>query len=246
MGGRESDAGPGTFKALSELTVFDLSHPVSTVMPIWPGDPPVEFDVWSTIERDRYFLRRFLLGEHSGTHLTAPASFIDGGKTVDQYLPGELVHPTVVIDVRDHCRNNPEFALTTSLLLEWESGHGTIPPGCLALLLTGWSGRWSEPGDYLGADLQGGVHFPGFGLGAAEVLVKERSVAGLGTDTAGVEPGVDESFSVSELALSRELIVLENLVNLDKLPSTGATVVIGILKLVGGSGSPSCVMALVP
>ncbi len=186
------------------------------------------------------------MGEHSGTHLTAPASFFRDGKTVDQYLPADLVRPAVVIDVRDRCRDNPDFALESSHLSEWESLHGRIPPDSLVLLLTGWSKRWSEPVEYLGTDPQGGLHFPGFGLHAAEMLITERSVGGLGTDTAGVEPGVDQGFSVSRLALSRDLIVLENLNRLEVLTPTGSTVVIGALKLVGGSGSPAAVTALIP
>jgi kynurenine formamidase len=39
--------------------------------------------------------------------------------------------------------------------------------------------------------------------------------------------------------------VLENLTNLDQLPATKITLIIGILKLTGGSGSPVSVLALI-
>ena len=85
-----------------------------------------------------------------------------------------------------------------------------------------------------------------FGLESAEILLTGRGVAGLGIDTAGAEPGSDTSFSVSRLALESRLIVLENLRNLDLLPATGTLVVIGLLRLEGGSGCPASVTALVP
>ena len=39
---------------------------------------------------------------------------------------------------------------------------------------------------------------------------------------------------------------LTQLANLDKLPITGALIVVAPLKLVGGTGSPSRVLAFVP
>lgn len=225
---------------------MSLSHPLSPGIPRWPGDPAVEFEGWAEIARDGYYLRRLAMSEHAGTHLTAPASFYPKGRTVDEFPAEELVRHAAVIDVRDQCRNNRDYALTPEDLAIWESVHGEVPAGSLALLHTGWSERWPNPADYLGTDTDGGVRFPGFGLEAAAMLVNERGAAGLGTDTAGVEPGADATFAVSRLVLSQPRIVLENLTNLHRLPPTGAVLVIGLLPLVGGSGSPAAVTAFMP
>ena len=215
-------------------------------MPLWPGDPPPEFKDWATIARDGYYLRRFSLSEHAGTHLTAPASFYPDGRTVDQYAPKELVKPAVVIDIRQHSQANPDYALTHDDVAAWESRHGPVPANSIALLLTGWAERWNNPAAYLGADADGNLHFPGFGPDAAALLVNQRGVAGLGTDTAGIEPGADSTFAVSRMVLSQPRIVLENLANLHQLPPTGAVLVIGLLRLEGGSGSPAAVTAFIP
>ena len=215
-------------------------------MPLWPGDPPTEFQAWASLDRDGYNLRRFAMSEHGGTHLTAPASFHPGGRTVDAYPPGELVRPAVVIDARPQCRANTGYALTAADVTEWESRHGQVPAGSIALLLTGWAERWSNPAHYLGADANGALHFPGFSQDAAALLVNERGVAGLGTDTAGLEPGTDSTYTVSRLVLARPRIALENLANLHRLPPTGTMLVIGILRLTGGRGSPAAVTAFIP
>ena len=215
-------------------------------MPLWPGDPPPEFEPWAAIARDGYYLRRFSLCEHAGTHLTAPASFYPNGRTVDQYTPEELVKPAVVIDARQQCQTNPDYALTPDDVTAWESRHGPVPSDSIALLLTGWADHWNNPDTYLGTDANGRLHFPGYGPDAAALLVNQRGVPGLGTDTADIEPGNDGSFAVSKLVLSQPRIVLENLANLHQLPPTGAVLVIGLLRLESGSGSPAAVTALVP
>jgi len=46
--------------------------------------------------------------------------------------------------------------------------------------------------------------------------------------------------------LENRLIVLENLTNLDVLRPTGALLVVGLLRLEGGSSGPASVTALVP
>ena len=232
--------------AFPQRQIVDLSHPVSPRIPRWPGDPPTEFTPWANLSRDGYYLRRFSMSEHGGTHLTAPASYYPDGRTADRYTATELVKPAAVLDLRPQCQANPDYALTPADLLAWESRHGPVPPGAIALLLTGWAERWDHPAAYLGADADGNPHFPGFGLDATELLLNQRAAAGLGTDTAGVEPGVDTGLTVSRLALSQPRIILENLANLHRLPATGAVLVIGLLRLSGGSGAPAAVTAFLP
>ena len=215
-------------------------------MPVWPGDPVPHFEEWADIAGDGYFLRRFSLSEHAGTHLTAPATFYPDGRTVDEYRPEELLKPAAVIDVRDSCEGNADYSLTVDDLLAWESIYGPFPEGSIALLFSGWSRKWHSPSAYLGTGEDGQLHFPGFGVDVASILIEDRRAAGLGTDTAGLEPGMDDSFSVSRLLLAQPRIALENLANLEQLPPTGSTILIGVLRLVGGSGSPAAVTALLP
>ena len=70
---------------LHSYRIIDLSHALSPETPVWPGDPAIDFETVADLERDGFFLRRFSLGEHTGTHLNAPASFHAGGATIDQY-----------------------------------------------------------------------------------------------------------------------------------------------------------------
>ncbi len=202
------------------------------------------------IEQEGYNLRRFAMGEHTGTHLSAPSCFYADGPTIDAYAPGSLVVPAEVIDLRQNALGHPDYACSRRDLREWEAGHGRIPGGSVVLALTGWGEKWGDPaeylGEYLGQKAGPGLHFPGFGIDAARFLLEQRGIAGLGIDTHGVDPGQDSSFAVSKLLLEQPRIVLANLNGLDQLPPTGTMLVIGILRLRGGSGSPASVIALIP
>ena len=233
--------------------VVDLSHVIHPGIPRWPGDPPVAFESVAELEKNGWYLRRFSMGEHSGTHLNAPNSFQAEGGSIDSYSAASLVVPAIVIDVRDRTSANLDYALPIAEVLAWEWRHGFVSAGSVVLLYTGWQAKWHDPAAFLGQDRDGGLHFPGFGADTARFLLDERSIAGIGIDTYGVDPGQDSTFAINRLLggygrsqRQQPRIVLENLANLDQLPPTGATLVIGILRLKGGAGSPVSVLAFVP
>ena len=226
--------------------VIDLSHSLHPNVPRWPGDPAPEYADVATLKVDGFYLRRFSMGEHTGTHVNAPAGFHSGGASIDQYPPESLVAPAIVLDVRQRAEVNPDYLLGVDVLLDWEREHGKIPAGSLALLHTGWQEKWDDPPEYLGDGGDGALHFPGFGVQALGMLLTQRGAVGIGIDTHGVDGGKDTAFTVNRKTLDRQRIVIENLCNLDRLPPIGATLVIGILRLVGGSGSPASVLAFVP
>ena len=231
-------------KSIVYRRVVDLSHPIRPGIPIWPGDPAVEFDVVAEPGRDGYFLRRFSMGEHSGTHLSSPAALYDAASGPDGLPAASLVVPAIVIDVSGPVTENPDYVLTPADVAQWEGRHSPVPPSSLVLLSTGWQRYWDDPQRFFNAGGDGRMHTPGFGLEAARFLLEQRNAAGLGIDTHGVDAGADTGLSVSRMALARPALVLECLNNLHRLPPAGATVIVGRLPLAGGSGSPASVLAL--
>ncbi|HVL00932.1 MAG TPA: cyclase family protein [Dongiaceae bacterium] len=226
--------------------VIDLSHTITTDIPLWPGDPPVEFENVANIEEHGYFLRRFSIGEHSATHMNAPNTFYSDGKSIDGYAPQSLVKPAVVIDVRQKTAQNADYVITVDDIKAWEHQHGRIKRDSVVLFYTGWQERWHSPQQFFNADEQGGLHFPGIGGDASKFLLERRSAAGVGIDTHGVDAGQDTAYATNLQVLAANGIVLECLTRLDQLPPKGTTLVIGLLRLQGGSGSPVSVMAFVP
>ena len=205
----------------------------------------MEFETVASRDQEGYHLRRFSLGEHSGTHICAPSGYYPEGATIDDYAAESLIVPAVLIDAHRQAAANRDYTLSREDLLSWENGHGPVPAGALLLMYTAWPDKWEDPAAYLGQDT-GGLHFPGLGFAAVRFLLEERGIAGVGVDTPGVDSGQDEALSVSRLVLEQPRILLENLTNLHRLPATGVTLVIGILRLKGGSGSPASVLAFIP
>jgi kynurenine formamidase len=237
---------PVSQKTISYGHVVDLSHVIATNIPLWPGDPAVEFQTVASIDTDGYFLRKFTIGEHSATHMNAPASFMAGGATIDAYPQSSLVVPAVVIDVRCETEKNPDYQFSKQDLLKWESVHGQVPAGSLVLLYTGWQEKWNNPVAFFNQDASGGLHFPGFGSAVTKFLLQHRHIAGVGIDTHGADPGQDTTYATNNQVLANGGIVLECVNNLDKIPATGSTLVLGMLRLKGGSGTPLSITALAP
>jgi len=226
--------------------VVDLSHTIDTTSPQWPGDPPIEFEATSHIAKHGFYLRKLSMGEHSATHMNAPNSFHKTGIAIDAYSPESLIAPAVVIDIRDKTVNNPNYTLSLNDIQAWEHTHDLIAAHSVVILFTGWQNKWNNPLAYFNEDAYGDMHFPGFSIAATTFLLEERNIAGIGIDTHGVDPGQNKSFAINTLVLAEPRIVLENLTHLDQLPAKGTTLVLGILRLHNGSGSPLAVTALIP
>jgi len=239
------DPRPAPARRLRFDRVISLSHVLSPGIPRWPGDPEVAVDVVTSHADGGYLLHRISLGEHSGTHVDAPRAFDPAGAPVDAIPPDSLVAPAVVVDVRQQAAADPDYVLTRMDLDAWEEAHGRVAPGALVLLWSGWAERWEDPAAFLGTDAAGVLHFPGFGAEAARWLVAERRIGGLGTDTHGVDPGPSRTWDAARVVLAASGLVIENLARLDQLPPVGATLVVGLLRIAGGGGSPATVLALV-
>ncbi len=61
----------------------DVTYPISTDMPVWPGQPDIELRALSTIEKPGDANVSFLgMSVHCGTHLDAPGHYIGGDDDV--------------------------------------------------------------------------------------------------------------------------------------------------------------------
>ena len=226
--------------------VVDMTYAINDQLPAWPGDDRTfEAKVVATPEKDGYFARSFWTLEHYGTHLDAPAHFPGGKQYLDQIPVAHFFGPAVVIDVRDEVSKDPDYRLRVMRVEKWEALHGRIPAGAIVLLRTGWSSRWPDQTHYRNMDASGVMHFPGYSVEAAKLLI-ERGAVGLGIDTLSIDYGPSKDFEVHRTDLPAGLYNLENLANLDQLPDAGAFLIAAPIKLEGGSGGPVRVFALLP
>ena len=222
------------------LRVVDLAQPLSPATAVWPGMDALSARTTDTYADGGSFARDLTFGEHTGTHLDAPAHFAEGGATVDGIPAGDLVCEAVVLDIREACAADPDYVLSAADVLEHEAAHGAIPARCGRARL-----HRLERLPRRRRALCGDLRFPGVSGEAARLLV-ERGVAGLGIDTLGVDPGNSTDFAAHNTTLPAGLWHLEGLVNLELLPARGALLAVGAPLLVGGSGVPARPLALLP
>lgn len=226
--------------------LVDLTDVLGPETILWPGAPALEIVEAVTHEAGGYHARIFTTFEHAGTHFDAPEHFVAGGADTASISIDDLVLPAVVIDITDKAAAHPNAVIEVADIEAFEAEHGTIPAGSVALLRSGWADRKTDALSYAGSEGTEDLKFPGFGVEASRVLV-ERGVVGLGVDTLGIDPGDQPGFPVHrDVSHPAGLWHLENLINLDQLPATGAVVAVGVPRIAGGTGFPTRVFAFVP
>ncbi|WP_431816167.1 cyclase family protein [Gordonia jacobaea] len=240
------------------VTVLDLTTPLSSETPalVLP-DPFVNLIDFSLEEVSAYnepgpFWRHNNIhtGEHIGTHLDAPIHWISGrdGHDVSQIPVERLIGPAAVIDLTDKVATDPDYLLSVADVEDWEAANGTLPAGAWLLLRTGWETRGGSQAEFLNVD-DTGSHTPGVSVECAEWLATQRPITGLGVETVGVDAGMaggfEPAFPVHYHFLGNDKYGVTSLRNLGRLPATGAVIVVAPLPIVGGTGSPARVLALV-
>lgn len=204
--------------------LVDLSHVVRADVPHPPGEPATRL-----YHDQAGALTHVTLGTQTGSLVQMVAVPGSDPAHLEALSPRDLVLPAVVLDMRDQAQDQPGFELLPSAILAWERDHGRVPAGALVLLVTGWDVRWGAAADYLDDP-------PRFSQAALELLVDQRGVAALGIDGPALTFMPKTGFT----------LLLKNLTSLEQLPPTGATVVIGALRLQAATHAPARVIALVP
>lgn len=236
----------GSPRSVAFRHIVDLTHPLSPEFPVFPAFQPMRVQTKVTIEDDGFFARTWEVGEHTGTHMDAPAHFAAGDhiRTMDQIPPTELVAPLAIIDIKDRAEKDHDVCLSVDDVLAYERRHGRIPDGAAVCMYTGWETRVGSAKQFLNPDESGVLHFPGVSSEAAHFLTTERHVVGVGVDTISLDFGPSTDFRAHFEILSRNKWGLECMANLAKVPPAGALIFVGALNVPGASGGPCRVLAL--
>ncbi len=240
------------------IDVVDLTAPLSADTPVIQLPPPFgQTATFQLEEISRYdergpawYWNNVRTGEHTGTHFDAPVHWITGkdGEDVATVPARKLVGPAAVLDFSEQAAADPDFLLEVDHVRAWEKAHGPLPDGGWLLFRTGWDVRSSSQEEFLNAD-ESGPHTPGISPECSRWLAEEAPVIGLGVETVGTDAGAahsfDPPFPCHAALLGNGKYGLTQLQNLAVLPPTGALLVAAPLPIVGGSGAPARVLALV-
>jgi kynurenine formamidase len=237
---------------INESKVIDMTYNFDSTTVYWPTAKSFgwEKDFWGMTALG-YFYSSASYGasEHGGTHLDSPVHFSQGKATTEQIPVTKLIGPAAVIDISAACDKNPDYLLTVTDIKNWEKRFGRISDNGIVLIRTGWGKHWPNRKLYLGSDTPGdtaNLHFPGISKEAAEFLATQRKIDGVGVDTASLDYGQSKDFIAHRILNGASIYGLENVANLDQLPPTGATLIALPMKIKGGTGGPTRIIAILP
>jgi kynurenine formamidase len=258
LGGRSLLAPPQPSKqkldrgAIDTSKVVDLTYDFDQSTIYWPTAKSFDWqkESWGISPGGYWYTAaRYAASEHGGTHLDSPLHFGKDKMPADQIPLSKLIGAAVVIDIAAACVKDPDDRLSVADITSWERLHGTIPDGAIVLVHTGWGKFWPDRKRYLGSDTPGDtahLHFPGISREAAEFFVTQRKTNGVGIDTASMDYGPSKDFIAHQIINGANIYGLENVANLEKLPPTGATLIALPMKIKGGTGAPTRIIAILP
>lgn len=207
------------------MNVVDLSHPIESGMPVYPGDPPVDLRDGTTFDEDGYRVSRLTMSTHAGTHLDAPSHTEPHGSTIDDLPIERFVFDARLVDCTGADVREPIHA----------DDLPNDDAGDLVVCHTGWDAHWGDE-RYL--------DHPYLTAGATQRCVDADWGVGLDTPspdptpTDGTSSDEPSGFPVHRTLLGNELSILENLTNLDALETARFTLYAFPLSLSSGDGAP--------
>ncbi|WEZ83108.1 cyclase family protein [Rhizobium sp. 32-5/1] len=234
----------GSAFAATPASVKDLTHELYEEFPTFFGNQQFFREQKFNHAEHTFNLFELRFSEHTGTHLDAPLHFTADGQSVAEIPVGNLVVPLAIIDIRAKAAENADAQLTPDDLKAWIAANGDIPTNAAVALNSGWSAHLGTD-KFRNADAEGKMHFPGFHVEAVQFLLENTTAVGIAVDTLSLDHGISPDFAVHNTWLPAGRWGLEAIANLDGLPATGATLVVGAPKVRGGTGGPSRVFALV-
>lgn len=224
----------------SEGKVVDLSYPIFSDMPVFPGMPDVEMKKVHSIVKDTFASKTYLIGTHTGTHTDARNHFLKGepgieGNNLDAYL-GEAL-------VISMSKNAKDF-IGIDDFLPYES---KIVPGTRIILDTGWGDKYKDQLDDIGVDVEKINPFfvdgPRLSIEAAQWLT-DKGIITIAMDMA--TPNPPDYIKVHEILLAKNIAIIEAVANLDKIRDKEKVFLSAIpLNVIGSDGFPVRAVALV-
>jgi arylformamidase len=204
------------------VKIFDISVPVSAGMPVWPGDPGVVLERYRKISTGSSCNNsKLACSVHSGTHVDAPAHFIENGKTVENLSLNMLIGPAVVVDL-------PEADIITPELLD---ALALAPQTTRLLLKTRNSALWTNPRHDFHQD------FVALSPDAAQWIIR-RGIGLVGIDYLSIQMFEDAEPLTHRTLLEAGVIIVEGL-NLQEVTPGNYELICLPIKLAGSDGAPT-------
>ncbi|MEW6716343.1 MAG: cyclase family protein [Chloroflexota bacterium] len=204
------------------MRIYDISVPISSNLPTWPGLSKVKLEFVETIEAGgNANVTHVSMGVHTGTHVDAPYHFLGGDTRTVESLPLEVLTGSAVVVHLPYCDR-----ITADILQEID-----LPSDVVRIL---FKTRNSELWRLRETAFQ--ENFVAISEDAAEWLV-ERGVGLVGVDYLSVAP-FGSSVPTHWKLLEAGVIIVEGL-DLSGVEPGNYTLYCLPLKIEGSDGAPA-------
>jgi arylformamidase len=200
------------------MTIYDVTLPIMTGLPVWPGDPPVIVDTASGAGEPR--VSNLCMSSHAGTHVDAPAHFFPGAPAVDRLPLPLLVGPAWLASIHG------QATITASALEDAD-----IPAGTQRLLVRTDNSRRAAARAVFDAG------FVAFTAEGAHWLLS-HGIRLVGIDAPSIEPFISPGEPVHRALLNAEVIIIEGLA-LAGIPAGAYRLICLPLRVTDGDGAPA-------
>lgn len=204
---------------MASTKIADLSHLINEDIMVYPG---TEKPVFEYMDVDGYREIKITMFTHTATHIDAPYHILRHGKTLDELPTDKFMGPGIVVD----CKALGGKEITLDFLKPYEK---QIAETDFILFNSGWSKKWKTDTYFDG--------FPVLSQDAAHWLCNFK-LKGIGLDSISLDVVNSHELPNHHIILDKEMIIIENLTNLDSLPTSGFMFQCLPLKIERADGSP--------
>jgi kynurenine formamidase len=199
------------------LKYIDLTMPLNQLTPVYPGDPKPEFKQFASCEIEGWNAHIICMNSHFGTHIDAPWHMLKEGKRLSDFPITKFIGRAIMFDVRGQREIDIELdAARENDILILRTDHSK---------LAGQSDFY-ERNPVISQQL------------ANRIVEKKLSIVGIDSHTPDLYP-----FEIHKLLLKHDILILENLVDLDKIETNTFTIMVLPMKLDKMDGAPCRVVA---
>jgi arylformamidase len=177
------------------MPFYDVTVPLSNELPTYPGDPGVQIGDWRSLANgDSANVSVVNFGAHTGTHVDAPAHFIEGAAKIETLPLDSLIGECVVVEA-------PE----DRVVIDEEFVTAHVPHGAARVLFkTRNSAFWNEQPPQFHSD------FSHLDVGAATWL-GDQGARLIGIDYLSIERFKSPGHPTHLALLSKGIVILEGL-----------------------------------
>jgi kynurenine formamidase len=234
------------YRIIAGKQLVDLTHKFGPDTPVWSGfgqakmTPAVDPQTGQpyTVPKDGFRSTFYQMVGQYGTHVDPPAHFAEDGITMDKIPLKQMILPLVVFDATPFLATDPNHAFSVADLRAWERRHGRVPKGAFAALRTDMYKDWDNPERFKRSP------FPAWALETVKFLVEQRGVTAIGHES--LDTDTTDKMESETYILRNGRYQIEVMANLDKVPATGALIVVTWPNVKDGLGFPARAFAILP